>query len=299
MTVGTGIFLASLVLGVIALFAITKDRWNWAKIIRSLAIASVGLIAIAVGGFYGWNAVKEANEATRVKLAQQQEATRVKLAEQQEANEAAREKLARQQEARARMCIAGDLPRLENLARSIQGAVRGDMKLEDVKTVTDKLTGYDGQIVPPQNDIKERVLIYKLSTHCDSTFNLLVNVRANDQGALKSLHVWAKNSPIGYAEGLHSEFSTEFEQDRARKALLAQKSEMNALEAKRLPSEKQHRDLENQERDDTDPCAPHLANDERVKRLAAFGKVRQTGEGEYSAGGHRVVFILGSLYSCE
>jgi hypothetical protein len=53
------------------------------------------------------------------------------------------------------MCIAGDLPRMENLARSIQGAVRGNMKLENVKAVTDKLAGYDGQIVPPKQDIKD------------------------------------------------------------------------------------------------------------------------------------------------
>jgi hypothetical protein len=147
-----------------------------------------------------------------------------------------------------------------------------------------------------------RVLIYKLSTQCDSAFNLLVNVRADDQGALRWLHVWAKSPPAGYLEGLHREFSTEFEQDRARKALLASKSQMNALETQRLSSEKQHGSSENQPRDDTDPCAPHLSGDERVKRLAALGKVRQTGEGEYSAADHRVVFypdVNGRLLSCE
>lgn len=33
MTVGTGIFLASVVLGGVVLFIATKDRWNWKKII--------------------------------------------------------------------------------------------------------------------------------------------------------------------------------------------------------------------------------------------------------------------------
>ena len=33
MTVGTGIFLAALVLGAVALFVATKDRWNWKKVI--------------------------------------------------------------------------------------------------------------------------------------------------------------------------------------------------------------------------------------------------------------------------
>src|SRR2546429_3184585 len=139
MTVGTGIFLASLVLGIILLFSITKDRWNWAKGFKRLGLVSLGLVAVTVAAFYGWNAHQEANEAAKAKLAQARDA-------------------------RARTCIAGDLPRMENLARSIDSAVREDMKLEDVKAAVDSLTRRDGHIVPPKNNIKERVLIYELPT---------------------------------------------------------------------------------------------------------------------------------------
>src|SRR5262245_39529150 len=48
MTLGTGIFLSSLFLGLILLFWITKDRWRWSRIILSL----VGIIAIISGGLY-------------------------------------------------------------------------------------------------------------------------------------------------------------------------------------------------------------------------------------------------------
>jgi hypothetical protein len=267
MTVGMGIFLASLVLGATALFSITKDRWNWPKIVGRIALGLVGLIAVGAA-LYSWNVMKEAREAATVKLAEQQER-------------------------QARACIADDLPRMEKLARSIQAAIHDDMKLEDVKAVIDKFAGDTGQIFPPKERIKERVLIYKLASRCDSDFHLLVNVRADDQGAMRWLRIWAKSPPAGYLDGLHEELSTEFEQDRTWKALQASKAEANALAAQRSPSGKQHQI-------DTDPCAPNVSGDERIRRLAAFGKVRETGDKEYSAGGHRVVlFYDGSLMSCE
>lgn len=51
---------------------------------------------------------------------------------------------------------------------------------------------------------------------------------------------------------------------------------------------------------DTDPCAPHLWRDERLKRLATFGRVRETGMNTLQAGGHEVAFFGdGSLMNCE
>jgi len=40
----------------------------------------------------------------------------------------------------------------------------------------------------------------------------------------------------------------------------------------------------------TDHCAPSLSKSERLKRLAAFGTVRETGKDSYSAGGRSVLF---------
>jgi len=56
MTLGLGIFLSSLFLGVIYLFVVTKDRWNWKKILfvwPLIVILVVGVIG--GGGFYIYN----------------------------------------------------------------------------------------------------------------------------------------------------------------------------------------------------------------------------------------------------
>lgn len=41
---------------------------------------------------------------------------------------------------------------------------------------------------------------------------------------------------------------------------------------------------------DGDPCAPSLSKPERLKRLAKYGALRETGAGGYKAGGHEVMF---------
>ena len=50
-----------------------------------------------------------------------------------------------------------------------------------------------------------------------------------------------------------------------------------------------------------DPCAPGISKSERLRRLAAFGNVRQTGQDDYSAGGHEIVFFSfdDSLLNCR
>ena len=48
-----------------------------------------------------------------------------------------------------------------------------------------------------------------------------------------------------------------------------------------------------------DHCAPNLSRAERLKRLAQYGTVRETGTGSYSAGGRSIHFFYdGSLLSC-
>jgi hypothetical protein len=54
MSIGLGIFLSSLCLGTIALYGITKDRWNWRRIGRNISLGLL-VIAIAGAGVYFWN----------------------------------------------------------------------------------------------------------------------------------------------------------------------------------------------------------------------------------------------------
>lgn len=52
MNLGTGIFLSALVLAVVALYGITKDRWKWRGIAKRAALISLGavLLGVLVGG---------------------------------------------------------------------------------------------------------------------------------------------------------------------------------------------------------------------------------------------------------
>lgn len=60
MTIGTGIFLSSLLLAIVILYGLTKDRWAWRRIVKQTALVLVGLIflgVIAGAGFYAWEQV--------------------------------------------------------------------------------------------------------------------------------------------------------------------------------------------------------------------------------------------------
>ena len=46
MTLGTGIFLSSIIIGLIILFSLTRDHWNWKKISK---IAGIALVSIITG----------------------------------------------------------------------------------------------------------------------------------------------------------------------------------------------------------------------------------------------------------
>lgn len=47
-----------------------------------------------------------------------------------------------------------------------------------------------------------------------------------------------------------------------------------------------------------DHCAPGLNKDERIRRLGAYGTVRQTSSEAYQAGAHSVSYSYSSLISC-
>jgi hypothetical protein len=52
MTLGTSIFLSTLMLSVVILFVVTKDRWNWKRIVRWAFVLPLGLAVIAAAGVY-------------------------------------------------------------------------------------------------------------------------------------------------------------------------------------------------------------------------------------------------------
>jgi hypothetical protein len=54
MSLGLGIFLSSLVLAVVILYGLTKDRWGWRLMLKRTALTFLVLAAI-IGGVYFWN----------------------------------------------------------------------------------------------------------------------------------------------------------------------------------------------------------------------------------------------------
>ena len=51
MTLGTGLFLSSLVLALVILYAVTKDRWSWRRIFNRISFVVLGLIALGLGAW--------------------------------------------------------------------------------------------------------------------------------------------------------------------------------------------------------------------------------------------------------
>jgi hypothetical protein len=52
MSLGTSIFLSAVLLSVVILFAVTKDRWNWKRILKWATATPLCLFAVVIGGMY-------------------------------------------------------------------------------------------------------------------------------------------------------------------------------------------------------------------------------------------------------
>jgi hypothetical protein len=83
MDLGTGIFLSTLVMAVVALYGITKDRWNWRRFAKRAALACLGLVLVGIvagGGMYLYSlipvAVSRQTEYAGVRLGMSQDEVR-------------------------------------------------------------------------------------------------------------------------------------------------------------------------------------------------------------------------------
>ncbi len=59
MTLGTGLFLSTIVASIVALFIATKDRWQWKKIILWSVAGPIALIAVCSALYYGYEKVSD------------------------------------------------------------------------------------------------------------------------------------------------------------------------------------------------------------------------------------------------
>jgi hypothetical protein len=58
MALGTGIFLSSIVVSLVLLFLATKDRWNWKKGIKRIAIGLIIVICLCAATYFAWDPVQ-------------------------------------------------------------------------------------------------------------------------------------------------------------------------------------------------------------------------------------------------
>jgi hypothetical protein len=114
----------------------------------------------------------------------------------------------------ARPCIAADIPRMEALAQKVKAAVKSELTLEEASAALEPIIRQQAEIQIPTDNIRERVLVDSIDTRCSSSFYFLINVREGPDKKLRWLRVVAKNPPAGYRDGLLSEYSSDFDQQR-------------------------------------------------------------------------------------
>lgn len=196
-----------------------------------------------------------------------------------------------------RPCLALDIVRMEDLIIQTQALITHSSTLEEIQLeISDLVKNQESnnffnqfeevKIYPADDDIKKRVLIFKIFSTCIGTeFMLLVNVVADTDGKLLSYGVWASDSPKGYKKGYIDYLAVNYVQERDAE---------NIAEATKLNSAKSPNQVT------SDPCAPGLTREQRLDRLKRFGTLRQTSENIFSAGIHQIIFSnSGHIINCR
>ena len=201
----------------------------------------------------------------------------------------------RKKENEARDCIAQDLPRMENLVLETRKEVNENSKLSEIKDKVLQIIYPDNQFnryiepVPSDDNIKEFVLVYEVKTKCNSKFNFLINIRANENGQIKFFNVWAQTAPEGYPSGFNKNLSTNFDEIRRNtKSIQKLLKDMDTYAKEK----------------DNDHCAPNLSQSVRLSRLARYGAIRQTSQQVFTVSDSRGVShgltydVFGYLQRC-
>jgi hypothetical protein len=222
-------------------------------------------------------------------------------------------------EKNARICIAKDLSRMEEIAAKIKNQLTEEMTFEQAQKKLVEILETKLEVRPSEGNIKIPVAIANVNTKCNSEFHFLINVRSSLSGKIDFLSVWSKSPPKGYARGMLYNFSSNYvsvrrEKIRTKKALKALVEEASKRK-KRLEENKKRREIakqiiaekkakqkrlellqkrqaaqqaEERRRQAAlpDHCAPGLNKRERLRRLALRGKVRQNSSSSFSTVGH-------------
>src|ERR1700712_2151403 len=146
----------------------------------------------------------------------------------------------------ARPCLAGDIARMEEVARQVKEAVRSEASLEEVKETLVPIIEAQGKIQIASDNNKERVLVTSIPTRCDLSFHFLINVREGADKKLRWLRVWAVDAPAGYPDDLHSDLSLDFDTQRQQKLQRAEDAKRQDDARTRIAKLEQEREEQRQ-----------------------------------------------------
>lgn len=202
----------------------------------------------------------------------------------------------KRREQRARECISKELFSIEKKARVVSDSISENSSLDFAKKVLMKEIGNVYQ-VSSQENIKIPVLVSQIKTSCDSEFHIIINIigyepEYKNEYEISAVKFFEMSPPEGYTFPWMSRLYAEDRQFKSRLDFEKKQREMR-LESEKIESKKRASYL--------DPCAPGISSADRLERLKQFGKVRQTGPGNYEAGGHQVLLfsIDNSLIYCR
>lgn len=127
----------------------------------------------------------------------------------------------------ARLCISEDLPRMEKAVSAIVDGISEKMTFEAAQAVLEDVLGQPPTVVPPTENIKERVAVSTIPTSCESDFHFLVKALKSEKEQLRSVSAWAINPPQGYfhgPDGYLTAFSKDFDEARSRRQIATETS---------------------------------------------------------------------------
>jgi hypothetical protein len=295
MTLGTGIFSSTvLVLLAIAIWQITA-RHKW-KLAGKIAAGFVAVCAAIGGGYYGWNYVHNlppppeplhvVTELGGVKLGMSPTDVTLALGKPDTADEPTIDG------AKTRINYTYESP---ELSIAFYGPNKYATKAAIICTAEPsvKLLGFD-------NFSNEKLILKRLGEPDFTSIDSDGLWKAISYAKWKTSFHLTKGF-VAYKCILQSGFwayKNELFSPEAQKAA----DQKAAAEAKRIAEAQSTATQSTAQRGswkndpivaNADPCAPDLSRRERLRRLAAFGVVQQTGSGSYTAAGRTVEFLYG------
>ena len=97
----------------------------------------------------------------------------------------------------ARLCIAGDIPRLEEVLTKLNAAITPGADFSAAQEILQEIfSGVSPVVVTvPADAISEKVLAVELPTKCDSGFKFAIQIRTASDGNVRFLSVKAEDAP--------------------------------------------------------------------------------------------------------